>query len=101
MSLVTLSPQYVRKVAESYKLLRAPDEYCAPHVLDALVKSTDRCIQAHLRCELQLTEDVRLPLPMVLRMLMFVHDNAAERLAVRAPAPAGLLARLRSSLLPA
>lgn len=79
MSAVTLYPNYVRRLASSYKALRA-NEPADQHVLEGLHRAAKRCLRAHMRAELQLTQDVILPLPTVLAMLEYVHDRTAELL---------------------
>lgn len=91
--MVTLHPNYVRKIAQSYKLLRS-GEYADPKVLQALHSASDRCLRAHMRAELQLSQDVRLPLSTVLMLLEYVHSETASRLATKP----SLLVRLRSRL---
>lgn len=79
MAAVTLYPNYIRKLAESYRLLRK-GEYADPKVLEQILKASDRCIAAHMRAELVLASDVKLPLATVLMMLQYVRMSAAERL---------------------
>jgi len=79
MSVVTLSPNYVRKLAESYKQLRSNQD-ADPKVLQTVKSAAERCIAAHMRAELRLTEDVKLPLGTVLMMLQYVQRASAERL---------------------
>lgn len=79
MSVVTLSPAYVTKLAQSYRLLRK-GEYAEPHVLETLRAASERCINAHMRAELRLTPDVRLPLGAVCMMLGYVHHTTTELL---------------------
>lgn len=79
MSVVVLHPNYVKKLAESYKLLResAPADQ---ERLETIHKAATRCIAAHMRAELQLTPDVTLPLGSVLYMLQYVQRVSEERL---------------------
>lgn len=79
MSVVVLSPNYVRKIAKTYKLLRA-GEAADPKVLETFQAAADRCLKAHMRAQLQLTPDVKLPLAAVLMMLEYVHQECTTRL---------------------
>lgn len=96
MSPVTLYPNYVRKLAESYRLLRSGAD-CAPNELQTIHRAADRCIRAHMRAGLQLTPDVRLPLPVVLQLLEYVRDESAARLEP-VPLPEDLEPQPMSSL---
>jgi hypothetical protein len=82
MAVVTLSPEYIRKLAQSYKLLRA-GEPADPKVLVAIKTAAERCVAAHMRTELRLTADVRLPLATVLMMLEYVRQEATAQLEPR------------------
>jgi hypothetical protein len=79
MAVVTLHPNYVRKIAESYKLLRQNADADRPR-LEAIQAAATRCINAHMRAELALHPEVKLPLATVLMMLQYVQRTAAERL---------------------
>jgi hypothetical protein len=80
---VTLSPNYIRKLAGSYKLLRSGADADLA-VLDTLHAAATRCLNAHMRAELRLTDDVLLPMGTVLSMLQYVQHETAAR---RYPAP--------------
>jgi hypothetical protein len=79
MSVVTLSPNYVRKIAKTYKLLRAGEPADAK-VLETFQAAADRCLKAHMRASLQLTPDVKLPMAAVLMMLEYVRSECTARL---------------------
>ena len=83
--MLTLNPNYVRKIAESYKLLRQNAE-ADQDKLETIHAAATRCINAHMRAELALAEDVRLPLATVLMMLQYVQWRSADLLARTAPA---------------
>lgn len=80
MSVVTLSPNYVRKIAKTYKLLRAGEADADPKILETFQVAADRCLKAHMRAQLQLTPDVKLPMAAVLMMLEYVHQECTTRL---------------------
>jgi len=80
MAIVKLHPNYIRKLAQSYRLLRSGEQADA-QVLEAVQRAAERCLQAHMRAELELTADVRLPLATVLMMLQYVRQACADRLA--------------------
>lgn len=80
MSVVLLSPNYVRKIAKTYKLLRAGEAEADPKVLETFQAAADRCLRAHMRAQLQLTPDVKLPMAAVLMMLEYVHSECTARL---------------------
>ena len=96
MSAVTLSPNYIRKIAESYRLLRT-DTVADRQVLTSIVRAADRCLRAHMRAQLTLTADVRLPLATVLQMLQYVHVEASARLAADVPTPVAMAHQPMSS----
>lgn len=77
--MTTLGPNYVRKIAESYRLLRDNAE-ADLEVLRVVNRAAKRCIAAHMRAELALDKDVRLPLGTVLMMLQYVERATDERL---------------------
>lgn len=77
--MITLTPNYIRKTAATYKLLRS-GEPADPKILETVQKAAQRCINAHMRDQLRLAADVRLPMATVLMMLEYVRDEATARL---------------------
>jgi hypothetical protein len=98
--MVTLYPNYVRMIANSYRLLRDPETTVEPKVAQTWADSADRCIRAHMRTELQLAPDVKLPMPTVLMMLEYVRAAATERAqgAPAATARVGVLRRVLTAI---
>lgn len=80
MSIVTLSAPYIVRIAQTYRLLRKGDQ-ADPAVLAVVQAAAERCLAAHMRDQLRLEPDVKLPLRAVLMMLQYVHQEATARLA--------------------
>jgi hypothetical protein len=77
--MVTLYSPYVRRIAKSYKELRN-NELADRHVLETIHQAADRCIRAHMRAELRIGPDVKLPMAAVLQMLEYVHTETGKLL---------------------
>jgi hypothetical protein len=74
--MVTLYPNYIRMLARSYKALRA-NEVADRKVLETVHQAAERCLRAHMRADLQLAKDVRLPISTVLMMLEYVYQESS------------------------
>jgi hypothetical protein len=74
--MITLYPQYVQKVALTYRLLHT-DDRPDPKVRLALHRAAVRCLTAHRTQQLVLHADVSLPLSTVVRMLEFIQAKTA------------------------
>lgn len=79
MKTVTLTPQYIRKVAATYRFLKQGGTLPAQE-LTTLALAASRCLRAHDSQLLQLSSDVVLPIEAVVRMLTVVRSQATEQL---------------------
>jgi hypothetical protein len=84
---ITLHAEYVRRVAQSYKLLRSP-QHVGPRELLQLLAATTRCQRAIAEQALRLAPDVLLPFPQVEQLLQKVELQIRDRLrALPEPEP--------------
>ncbi len=79
MKTVTLTPQYIRKVATTYRHLKQGGALPAQE-LAGVALAANRCLQAHDAGYLLVSPDVRLPVDAVARMLTSVRADAAMQL---------------------